>query len=68
MGDKVTKGQVVCIVEAMKLMNEIEVSFTSRNWTKSLRASSTAYDVLFNFLQIHVNWCGLWMFSFFTSF
>lgn len=25
-GDKVTKGQVVCIVEAMKLMNEIEVS------------------------------------------
>ena len=23
-GDKVTKGQVVCIVEAMKLMNEIE--------------------------------------------
>lgn len=24
-GDKVTKGQVVCIVEAMKLMNEIEV-------------------------------------------
>lgn len=27
-GDKVTKGQVVCIVEAMKLMNEIEVSFT----------------------------------------
>ena len=24
-GDKVTKGQTVCIVEAMKLMNEIEV-------------------------------------------
>ena len=23
-GDKVKKGQVVCIVEAMKLMNEIE--------------------------------------------
>jgi acetyl-CoA carboxylase biotin carboxyl carrier protein len=23
-GDKVTKGQVLCIVEAMKLMNEIE--------------------------------------------
>jgi len=23
-GDKVQKGQVVCIVEAMKLMNEIE--------------------------------------------
>ena len=23
-GDKVTKGQVICIVEAMKLMNEIE--------------------------------------------
>jgi acetyl-CoA carboxylase biotin carboxyl carrier protein len=23
-GDKVTKGQVVCIVEAMKLMNEVE--------------------------------------------
>ncbi|XVF50012.1 hypothetical protein PTKIN_Ptkin04bG0061400 [Pterospermum kingtungense] len=25
-GDKVQKGQVVCIIEAMKLMNEIEVS------------------------------------------
>nr|KYP64182.1 hypothetical protein KK1_018772 [Cajanus cajan] len=25
-GDKVKKGQVVCIIEAMKLMNEIEVS------------------------------------------
>ena len=24
-GDKVKKGQVVCIIEAMKLMNEIEV-------------------------------------------
>jgi hypothetical protein len=24
-GDKVTKGQTVCIIEAMKLMNEIEV-------------------------------------------
>lgn len=26
-GDKVKKGQVVCIVEAMKLMNEIEAEF-----------------------------------------
>ncbi len=26
-GDKVTKGQVLCIVEAMKLMNEIEVRY-----------------------------------------
>ena len=25
-GDKVNKGQVLCIIEAMKLMNEIEVS------------------------------------------
>ena len=25
-GDKVTKGQTICIVEAMKLMNEIEVA------------------------------------------
>lgn len=25
-GDKVQKGQVLCIIEAMKLMNEIEVS------------------------------------------
>lgn len=24
-GDKVQKGQVICIIEAMKLMNEIEV-------------------------------------------
>lgn len=23
MGDKVTKGEVICIIEAMKLMNEI---------------------------------------------
>ena len=29
-GDKVTKGQTVCIIEAMKLMNEIEVR-TLRN-------------------------------------
>eukprot|EP00250_Pteridium_aquilinum_P009179 c18496_g1_i1 orf=239-1030(+) len=27
-GDKVTKGQVICIVEAMKLMNEIEADQT----------------------------------------
>ena len=26
-GDKINKGQVVCIVEAMKLMNEIESEF-----------------------------------------
>ena len=26
-GDKIHKGQVVCIVEAMKLMNEIECEF-----------------------------------------
>lgn len=26
-GDKVSKGQVICIVEAMKLMNEIESEF-----------------------------------------
>ena len=26
-GDKINKGQVVCIVEAMKLMNEIECEF-----------------------------------------
>jgi acetyl/propionyl-CoA carboxylase alpha subunit len=25
-GDRVKKGQTVCIIEAMKLMNEIEVS------------------------------------------
>ncbi|MFS7920690.1 putative biotin/lipoyl attachment, acetyl-CoA biotin carboxyl carrier, biotin-binding protein [Helianthus anomalus] len=28
-GDKVQKGQVICIIEAMKLMNEIEVTYTS---------------------------------------
>lgn len=27
-GDKVQKGQIVCIIEAMKLMNEIEVSLS----------------------------------------
>ncbi len=28
-GDKVTKGQTICIIEAMKLMNEIEVQSIS---------------------------------------
>ncbi|MFS7961057.1 putative biotin/lipoyl attachment [Helianthus anomalus] len=28
-GDKVQDGQVICIIEAMKLMNEIEVTYTS---------------------------------------
>ena len=28
-GDRVSKGQTVCIIEAMKLMNEIEVSVSS---------------------------------------
>lgn len=27
-GDKVVKGQTICIIEAMKLMNEIEVHLT----------------------------------------
>ena len=27
-GDRVSKGQVICIVEAMKLMNEIEADVT----------------------------------------
>ena len=30
-GDKVTKGQTICIIEAMKLMNEIEVRCRSHN-------------------------------------
>lgn len=30
-GDKVQKGQVICIIEAMKLMNEIEVRTRSRS-------------------------------------
>jgi acetyl-CoA carboxylase biotin carboxyl carrier protein len=29
-GDRVTKGQVVCIIEAMKLMNEIESKVAGR--------------------------------------
>jgi acetyl-CoA carboxylase biotin carboxyl carrier protein len=29
-GDVVKKGQILCIVEAMKLMNEIEVEFEGR--------------------------------------
>jgi acetyl-CoA carboxylase biotin carboxyl carrier protein len=29
-GDKVNRGQVVCIIEAMKLMNEIESEFSGR--------------------------------------
>ena len=44
-GDKVTKGQTICIVEAMKLMNEIEVSlcplsFLCRNWIFQLSLPS----------------------------
>ena len=33
-GDKVQKGQVICIIEAMKLMNEIEVCSYSLFLTK----------------------------------
>lgn len=29
-GDEVTKGKIICIVEAMKLMNEIESDFTGK--------------------------------------
>ena len=29
-GDKIKKGQVVCIVEAMKLMNQIESEFSGK--------------------------------------
>jgi acetyl-CoA carboxylase biotin carboxyl carrier protein len=29
-GDRVKKGQVVCVIEAMKLMNEIESKFAGR--------------------------------------
>ena len=31
-GDKVSKGQTVCIIEAMKLMNEIEVHSLTLSW------------------------------------
>jgi acetyl-CoA carboxylase biotin carboxyl carrier protein len=27
-GDRVTKGQIVCIIEAMKIMNEIESEYS----------------------------------------
>jgi acetyl-CoA carboxylase biotin carboxyl carrier protein len=30
-GTKVKKGQVLCVVEAMKLMNEIEAEFNGGN-------------------------------------
>ena len=30
-GDKVKKGQIVCIIEAMKLMNEIESEVEGRD-------------------------------------
>ena len=29
-GDKVTKGQIICIIEAMKIFNEIESEFSGR--------------------------------------
>jgi acetyl-CoA carboxylase biotin carboxyl carrier protein len=29
-GDRITKGQVVCIIEAMKLMNDIEAEFSGQ--------------------------------------
>ena len=38
-GDRVSKGQTVCIIEAMKLMNEIEVSNSSANVTRPLGKS-----------------------------
>lgn len=40
-GDKVTKGQTICIIEAMKLMNEIEVpQHDSLSRSQSHRACS----------------------------
>lgn len=48
-GDKVTKGQTVCIIEAMKLFNEIESEFTGTIVKAMLEnASPVEYDqVLF---------------------
>ena len=49
-GDKVTKGQTVCIIEAMKLMNEIEVGLqkvksmlNARSMLRSLILTRSAY-------------------------
>ncbi len=49
-GDKVTKGQTICIIEAMKLMNEIEVrknldlylAFCNMNWTEFVYTAGDA--------------------------
>ena len=40
-GDKVTKGQTICIIEAMKLMNEIEVRFRRQEVRETSLAHAT---------------------------
>ena len=40
-GDKVTKGQTIGIIEAMKLMNEIEVSQKPSQWVIRVSKEST---------------------------
>lgn len=44
-GDKVQKGQVLCIVEAMKLMNEIEVSSLKSPLTKLLSTNGELSNI-----------------------
>lgn len=46
-GDKVQKGQVVCIIEAMKLMNEIEVWYSLQHYD-SVQWNFTNFDDPFN--------------------
>lgn len=47
-GDKVQKGQVICIIEAMKLMNEIEVRIRSTIFFTDIYLSQTLYIRYFN--------------------
>ena len=43
-GDKVTKGQTICIIEAMKLMNEIEVRRPPQMHVTSMRPVGVPAD------------------------
>ncbi|KAF3773805.1 Biotin carboxyl carrier protein of acetyl-CoA carboxylase [Nymphaea thermarum] len=49
-GDKVKKGQVLCIIKAMKLMNEIEVSPNLHNCF-SLTFKYSVNKLCLNFLR-----------------
>lgn len=56
-GDKVQKGQVVCIIEAMKLMNEIEV-ILDYDFSSLMCKLSLLLLAIYSFLNKKANMIG----------